>query len=156
MLAYWTTAGALNDLVTENNKATGGWWLYKWYGEMTGNTVTVTPPSVNGSLQGIASLDSNKKQARIIFGGSTNSTDVFNTDVVVKGFGSTSYFGSSVHVIVWGVDNSGLNPSSGPYFVQEGDYTVSGGQITVPVNSMKALSAYHMIDYPKQRFVLSE
>ncbi|UJF31471.1 hypothetical protein [Paenibacillus hexagrammi] len=83
-LAYWTTAGALNDLVTENNKATGGWWLYKWYGEMTGNTVTVTPPTQNGSLQGVATLDSSKKQARVIFGGSLNNTDVFNTDVVVK------------------------------------------------------------------------
>src|SRR5690606_36786127 len=31
MLAYWTTAGTLNDLITQNNKATGGWWLYKWY-----------------------------------------------------------------------------------------------------------------------------
>jgi hypothetical protein len=150
LLAYWTSAGALNDLVTENNKATGGWWLYKWYGEMTGNTVTVTPPSVNGSLQGLASLDSDKRQARIVFGGSTNSTDVFNADVVVKGFGSTPYFGNSVHAIVWGVDSSGLNPSSGPYFVQEGDYAVSGGQITVAVNSMKALSAYHMMITPNR------
>ncbi|MDQ0877544.1 hypothetical protein QFZ77_006203 [Paenibacillus sp. V4I3] len=150
MLAYWTTAGALNDLVTENNKATGGWWLYKWYGEMTGNTVTVTPPSVNGSLQGLASLDSNKRQARVIFGGSTTSTDVFHTDVVVKGFEATPYLGNSVHIIVWGVDNSGLNPSSGPYFVQEGDYNVAGGQITVPVNSMKALSAYHMMITPNK------
>lgn len=147
-LAYWTTAGALNDLVTENNKATGGWWLYKWYGEMTGHTVSVTPPSLSGSLQGLASLDNSKKQARVMFGGSLNSTDVFNTDVVVKGFGSATYFGNTVHVIVWGVDNSGLNSSGGPYFVQEGDYPVSGGQIVVPVNNLKALSAYQMIVTP--------
>ncbi len=149
-LAYWTTAGALNDLVTENNKATGGWWLYKWYGELTGNTVQVTPPTQNGSLQGVAALDSAKKQARVILGGSQNSTDVFSTDVVVKGFGSAAYFGSSVHVIVSGVDNTGLNPSSGPYFVQEGDYTISGGQITVPVTNMKALSAYQVIVTPNK------
>jgi hypothetical protein len=149
-LAFWTTAGALDDLVTENNKATGGWWLYKWYGEMTGNTVTVTPPTQNGSLQGLASLDSAKKQARVVFGGSLNSTDVFDTDVVVKGFGSAAYFGSSVHVIVWADANTGLNASSGPTFKQEGDYTISGGQITVPVTSMKALSAYHMIVAPNK------
>jgi hypothetical protein len=149
-LAYWTTAGSLNDLVTENNKATGGWWLYKWYGSLTGNTVQVTPPTQNGSLQGLAALDSNKKQARVLFGGSWGSTDVFSTDVVVKGFGSAAYFGSSVHVTVWGVDNTGLNPSSGPYFVQEGDYTVTNGQITVPVANMKALSAYQMIVTPNK------
>ncbi|WP_265446759.1 CBM35 domain-containing protein [Acetivibrio straminisolvens] len=147
-LAYWTTAGTLNDLVTQNNKATGAWWLYKWYGELTGHTVKVTPPSLNGSLQGLAALDKDKKQARVIFGGSLRSTDVFGTDVVVKGFNSHSFFGNSVHVTVWGVDNTGTNPSGGPYLVHEGDYNISNGQITVPVNNMKALSAYHMIITP--------
>jgi hypothetical protein len=147
-LAYWTTAGTLNDLVTQNNKATGAWWLYKWYGELTGNTVKVNPPSLNGSLQGLAALDKDKKQARVIFGGSMKSTDVFGTDVVVKGFNSNSFFGNSVHVTVWGVDNTGTNPSGGPYLVSEGDYNISNGQITVPVNNMKALSAYHIIITP--------
>jgi hypothetical protein len=152
--AYWGAAGNLDELVTENNKANGDWWLYKWYGELTGNTVTVTPPSTNGSLQGLAALDSTKKQARVLFGGSQNSTDVFNTDVVVKGFESASYFTNSVHVIVMGVDatakdaNTGFAASSGPYIVQEGDYTISNGQITVAVNNMKALSAYQMIVTP--------
>ncbi len=145
-LAYWTIAGSLNDLVTQNNKATGGWWLYKWYGELTGNTVQVTPPTQNGSLQGLAAHDSAKKQARIIFGGSPNSTDVFSTDVVVKGF--PSYFGNSVRVTLWEIDNTGTNPSNGPVFKQEGDYTISNGQILVPVTNMKALSAYQMIVTP--------
>ncbi|WP_458460650.1 carbohydrate-binding protein [Paenibacillus sp.] len=147
-LAYWTTAGALNDLVTENNQATGGWWLYKWYGEMTGRTVQVTPPSVNGSLQGVATLDKTKKQARLIFGGSLNSSDVFPTDIVVKGFDAVSELGNSVHVTVWGIDHTGLNPSAGPYYVQEGDYAVTNGQILVNVPDMKALSAYQLVITP--------
>lgn len=147
-LAYWTTAGNLNELVTQNNRPTGAWWLYKWYGEMTGNTVQITPPSQNGYLQGVATLDSSKKQARIILGGSQNSTDVFSTDVVVKGFSSASYFGNAAHVTIWGVDNTGSNPSNVPYVVQEGDYAISNGQISVTVNGMKALSAYHMIVTP--------
>ncbi|CAH1208290.1 hypothetical protein PAECIP111892_03084 [Paenibacillus auburnensis] len=147
-LAYWTTAGSLNDLVTQNNRPTGAWWLYKWYAGMTGRTVQVTPPSQNGSLQGVASLDSSKKQARIILGGSLNSTDVFGTDVVIKGFGSASYFGSSAHVTVWGTDNTGTTPANVPYVVQEGDYPIVNGQITVPVNGLKAQSAYQLIVTP--------
>jgi hypothetical protein len=146
-LAYWTTAGALNDLVTENNKATGGWWLYKWYGEMTGNTVAVTPPSQNGSLQALASLDSANKQARIILGGSASVNDVFATNVVVKGLASAT-FGSSVHATVWGVDTTGLAASPGPYRVQEADYAVSNGQITVPLTGLKGSSAYQVIVTP--------
>ncbi|MBB6633372.1 carbohydrate-binding protein [Cohnella thailandensis] len=147
-IAYWTTAGGLNDLVTQNNRPTGAWWLYKWYGDMTGNTVQVTPPAQNGSLQGVATLDSSKKQARVILGGSVNSSDVFGTDVVIKGFGSAPYFGNAAHVTVWGTDNTGTNPAGVPYVVQEGDYSIVNGQIAVPVNGMKALSAYQLIITP--------
>lgn len=152
--AYWGAAGNLDELVVENNKVNGDWWLYKWYGDMTGNTVRVTPPSQNSSLQGLASLDSSKKQVRVLLGGSLNSTDVFSTDVVIKGFGSAPYFGNSVHVIVMGIDPTqkdsvkGFAASPGPYIVHESDYNISNGQITVTINNMKALSAYHMIITP--------
>jgi hypothetical protein len=147
-LAYWTTAGGLNDLVTHNNQATGGWWLYKWYGELSGNTVAVTPPSAAGSLQGLAALDPAKKQARVIFGGNNPATGTYDTNVVVKGLGSASYLGSTVHATVWGVDTSGLNASSGPYVVKEGDFTASGGQVTVPLTGLKGQSAYQIIVTP--------
>jgi len=147
-LAYWTSAGALNDLVTHNNQATGGWWLYKWYGELTGHTVTVTPPTQNGSLQGLAALDPAKKQARVIFGGAPSVNDVYAADVVVKGLGSATYLGSTVHATVWGVDTSGLNASPGPYVVSEGDFTSSSGQVTIPLTGLKGASAYQVIVTP--------
>lgn len=148
MLAYWTAAGTLNDLVTENNKPTGGWWLYKWYGQLTGHTVTVTPPTTNGSLQALAALDPDKKQARILFGGSVNPSDVYSTDVVIKGLDTASYMSKNVHVSIIGVDNSGTNPANDPYSVQEQNYPVTNGQITVPIHNLKALSAYQIIVSP--------
>jgi hypothetical protein len=147
-LAYWTTAGGLNDLVTRNNQATGAWWLYKWYGELTGSTVAVTPPSATGSLQGVAALDPAKKQARVVFGGNNPASGSYDTDVVVTGLGSAAYLGTTVHASVWAVDTSGLNPSPGPYLVREGDYTASGGQVTVPLTGLKGTSAYHVIVTP--------
>jgi hypothetical protein len=144
-LAYWTTAGGLNDLVTHNNQATGGWWLYKWYGELTGNTVAVTPPSPSGSLQGLAALDTTKKQARIIFGGNNPASGTYATNVVVKG---ATAIGATVHATVWGVDTSGLNPSPGPYVVTQGDYASSGGQVTIPLTGLKGQSAYQVILTP--------
>lgn len=106
-LAFWTDSGSLNDLVAADsaNKVTGGWWLYKWYGELTGDTVAVTPPTQNGSLQALATYDSAKEQARIILGGSLNPTDVFSTDVAVKDIPAA--LGTTVHATVWGVDSSG-------------------------------------------------
>ncbi|MFB4278141.1 CBM35 domain-containing protein [Nonomuraea sp. MTCD27] len=145
-LAYWTTAGGLNDLVTRNNQATGGWWLYKWYGELTGTTVAVTPPAPGGSLQGLAAYDPARKQARVIFGGNNPASGVYDTDLVVRGIPAT--LGSTVHATVWGVDDTGLNPSPGPYRVTESDFTASGGQITIPLTGLKGSSAYHVIVTP--------
>lgn len=147
-LAYWTTAGGLNDLVTRNNQATGGWWLYQWYGELTGHTVTVTPPAAGGSLQGLAALDASRKQARVIFGGNNPASGSYDTNVVITGLGSASYLGSTVHATVWGVDYSGLDPSTGPYVVAEGDLTVSGGQVTVSLTGLNGQSAYLIILTP--------
>ncbi|GAA1647961.1 carbohydrate-binding protein [Actinoplanes couchii] len=145
-LAYWTTAGGLNDLVTRNNQATGAWWLYKWYGDLTGNTVAVTPPSPGGSLQGLGAVDASKKQARIILGGNNPASGSYDTNVLVKGI--PSYLGTTVRATVWGVDSSGLDPSSGPYKVTEGDFTVGSGQVTIPLTGLKGSSAYQVILTP--------
>lgn len=146
-LAYWTTAGGLNELVTRNNQATGAWWLYKWYGELTGHTVEVTPPAVTSSLQGVAAYDPEKTQARVIFGGNNPADGSYDTDVIVDGLDATE-FGNTVHVSVWGVDATGENPSSRPYLVTEGDYATSGGAITVPLTGLNGQSAYHAIVTP--------
>jgi hypothetical protein len=147
-LAFWTGAGTLNDLVTRNNQATGGWWLFKWYGELTGHTVAVTPPTRNGPLQGVAALDPARRQARLVFGGNNPASGTYNTNVVVRGLGAAPYLGNSVHVTVWGMDTSGVNPSSGPYVVTEGDHTASGGQVTVPLTGLRGTSAYHVVVTP--------
>lgn len=148
-LGYYTTASTLNDLVTQNNKATGGWWLYKWYGDMTGNTVGVTLPSLEGNLQAVASYDASKQQARVLFGGAATVGTIYDTNLVLTGLGATAFSGSA-HVTVWGVDNSGKNPSNGPYKVYESDQTTSGGQFTVPLTGLIGSSAYYAIVTPNR------
>jgi hypothetical protein len=145
-LAYWTTAGCLNDLVARDhyNQATGGWWLYKWYGSLTGHTIKVTPPQVNvEGLQGLACLDSEKKQARILFGGSNGIVDI-----VLKGFGAASYFGDKVHVAVWAAVATGTNPAEDPVLLMEGGYAIANGEICVSVNDTVDTTAYQMIITP--------
>lgn len=142
--AYWTSAGGLNDLVTQNNKPTGAWWLYKWYGELTGNTVNTTSPNMNiEGLQGFAAIDNTKKQARVILGGSGGSTNV-----VLKGLASAPWAGSSVHAKIWSTASTGLNPSSLPALKSEGDYTVSNGQVSIPLSGMVGTTAYLVVVSP--------
>ena len=144
-LAYWTDAGSLNNLVARDNynQATGAWWLYRWYGGMTGDTLKVTPPDPNAEgLQGLAALDGVTKQARILLGGCAG-----DVQIVVTGFESAPYFGNKVHATVWIAEYTGLNPSKGPALVMDGNFAVTDGQIIIPVNMVNT-AAYQVILTP--------
>jgi len=133
---FWTGIGTLNDLISTDGRATGCWYLYQWYGQMTGNTVQITPPSQTGPLQGIATKSA-ANTAKVIFGGSANSTDVFDCNVVVKGLS-----GSSINYTVLETNYTGTDYQAPPATLQSGAVTVSGGQATITVSGCKALSAY--------------
>ena len=145
-LAYWTDAGSLNNLVTRDhyNQATGAWWLYRWYGGLTGDTVKVTPPAADAEgLQGLASLDSAKKQARILLGGCNG-----DVKIVVTGFGTTPYFTGKVHAAVWVTEHTGLNPSTDPALILEGDFEITAGQLSLTLENIVSTAAYQIILSP--------
>ena len=54
-LAFWNHYGTLGDtLVDTGGSPNGAYWLYKWYGDMTGNMLVTTPPAQTG-IDGAAS-----------------------------------------------------------------------------------------------------
>ncbi|MBR0503644.1 MAG: carbohydrate-binding protein [Paludibacteraceae bacterium] len=71
-ISWWFPGlpGRMGSLLTESNERGGGWWLYKWYGDMSGYMAMVTPPNdKSDGLDGFASVDKNNNQASIILGG---------------------------------------------------------------------------------------
>ena len=91
--AFWYEYGTVDGLVTVSgvngtttNEPTGTWWLYKWYGDMSGSMVTVTPPA-GSSLDGVASYDPLSKTANVIVGGASGTTNV--TVSGISGLGSS-------------------------------------------------------------------
>lgn len=137
-MASWGTIGDIGETLTDSFAKASAWYLYRWYGERTGNDVAVTLPSLTGALQATASLSSDGQQAYVILGGSSGSTDV-----VIQGISSTS-LGSTVHVTVSTLADSGANASSGPTTTSSGNYSVSGGEITVTIPNMAAANAYQI------------
>lgn len=136
----------LNNLVARDhyNRATGAWWLYRWYGGMTGDTVKVTPPDANAEgLQGLAALDPAKKQARILLGGCAG-----NVEVVIRGFAATPYWGDKVHAAVWIAEYTDLNPSDDPVLVLERELTISSGQASLTLENLDQAAAYQVILTP--------
>ena len=141
-LAYWTDAGSLNNLVRRDhyNQVTGAWWLYRWYGGLTGDTVKVTPPAADvEGLQGLAALDSAKQQARILLGGCNG-----DVRIVVRGFETTPYFNKEVHAVVWVTEHTGLNPSSDPALILERDFEMIAGRLSLTLENTVSTSAYQI------------
>src|SRR5690606_9164108 len=95
--AYWNYAGNFSDNSARTGGANGGWWMFKWYGDLAGSqTVRVTPPHPDGvdTLQGIGSIDLDNRRATVLLGG----TDA-DVRVDVSGI-DPSVFGDRVDVEV--------------------------------------------------------
>ncbi|MEU6258504.1 CBM35 domain-containing protein [Streptomyces sp. NPDC047043] len=142
---YWDIAGNMDGNTVHTNIPNGSWWFWHWYAGMTGKTVQTTPPQANvqDTLQGIASLDTGRKQAQVIVGGS--STD---TNVVINNMPSGT-FGSKVEVTVQALDWSGYEGvSAPPQTISRAAFTPSGGSITVPLTGLNSMSAYRITVTP--------
>ncbi|MDQ1043279.1 cellulosome protein [Streptomyces sp. V4I2] len=144
-LAYWNIAGNLNDSAVEANKANGQWWLFNAYGRLTGNTVRVVAPypNVQYTLQGVASLDTAKRQARVLFGGAAGTADVVFEGVDPDVFGTTVHL--RLHEIPW---TGQVGASAQPLRLRDEELPVVDGRVTLPVSDLDAMSAYQAVLSP--------
>jgi hypothetical protein len=144
--AYWDAAGNLNGQVVRSNAANGGWWFFRWYAGLTGDTVKVTPPRANtiDTLQGLASLDTSRRQAQVLLGGSAGDTDVVVENV------SRSVFGRTVTATVAEAAWSGYEGQhAAPRVLARTKVRVAAdGTVTVPLRGLHAMSAYRIVLTP--------
>ncbi|UJF36434.1 CBM35 domain-containing protein [Paenibacillus hexagrammi] len=150
MQSYWDVPnpGRLGSLLSSSTQRNGGWWFYKWYGDMTGNMVNTTPPNVNDTraLDGFANVDATRKYASVLFGGNTDGS----VNATIKNF--PSFFGgngSKVHVRVdWTPFVNKSTAVNTTNTLLEGDYTISNGQITVPMTGLYNNDGYRIYMTP--------
>lgn len=146
MQSYWDVPnpGRLGSTLASATQRNGGWWFYKWYGDMTGNMVGVAPPNANDMLavDGFANVDSARKYASVLFGGITDGS----VNAVIKNF--PSFFGSNgskVHVRVdWTPFVNRSTAVNTTKTLLEGDYTIANNQITVPLTGLYNNDGYRI------------
>ncbi|MFF7070290.1 LamG-like jellyroll fold domain-containing protein [Streptomyces pseudovenezuelae] len=150
-IAYWNIDGNLSDSAVQSNRGNGQWWLLNSYASMSGHTVSVTPPfpGENYTMQGVATLDEKKKQARLVFGGSTGKGHITFAGVPKR------LFGTNVHAWVREIEWSGqVGDNSGPKLLTETNLKVAGdGTVTVDFGDgtlpkLKESSAYEIVLSP--------
>ncbi len=138
-VAFWFGPGRLSNLVTDDAQPNGGWWLFKWYGDMTGQMAMTTPAAAGElSLDGIASVDPDGRTAHVLFGGADG-----DNLIAVEGFAAP--FRDTAHVTVeatpwYGPDDAVLAPTT----VLEGDFAIVDGRISVPVTETDKSYGYRM------------
>jgi hypothetical protein len=145
-ITWWTPdsiAGHLGSLLATDTQTNGGWFLYKWYGEMSGNMVSSKSSLAMDSknLDGFASLDTKGETAYVIFGGISDGA----VEVVVKGFKSAPFFGNSVRAVVehtrW-TGRSGAVTSTDT--LSTADIAIGNDQISVPIGNVNADDGYRV------------
>ena len=143
-LAFWNQYGTMGDtLTTTNGQPNAAWWLYKWYGDMSGQMVGTVPPAQTG-IDGAASVNSARDQVSVIFGGGTGLAGV-----TVSGLNDLAAFHGSAHVVLQYVRSQGrTTPSLPPQSISAGDFPITNGSITVPVDSMNPANGYHLLITP--------
>jgi hypothetical protein len=142
-MAFWNHYGTLGDTLVDTGGApNGAYWLYSWYGSMTGNMVTTVPPAQTG-IDGAAAVNSAGNQVSVVFGGGSGASAV-----TVNGLSSLSAFGSTVHAKLEYTPSLGRTTAvSAPFTISDADYTVVNGSITVPV-ATNAAYGYHLVITP--------
>ncbi|MBC9725449.1 CBM35 domain-containing protein [Streptomyces sp. TRM68367] len=145
-MAYWDAAGNLSGHVVRSNIPNGGWWFFRWYAGMTGDTVKVTPPQPNtiDTLQALASLDTSRRQAQVLLGGSAGDSDVVVRNV------SPSVFGRTVTATVAEAAWSGYEGQhAAPRVLARTKVNVADdGTVTVPLRGLHKMSAYRVVLTP--------
>lgn len=149
MIAFWNINGNLSDSSVEANRANGQWWLFNAYGRMTGHTVEVGPPhpGENYTLQGVATLDEEKKQARALIGGADGAARLVFDNI------SEEVFGTGVHVWVREIPWTGQIGDSGPpRLLREEVLEVDDGSVVLDFGStlpaLEESSAYEIVLAP--------
>ncbi|MFA9462693.1 MAG: bacterial Ig-like domain-containing protein [Velocimicrobium sp.] len=142
-LPFWHQANNLNDLTSDANEGNSAWWLYKWYGDMSGKTLKVSSSTTYDKLYGVAAIDDTKKNASVLFGGLDGSTEI-----VLKNIKNTATYQNAdrVHIKIQSTGYTGYEGTqSNVPTVLEGTYPVNeDGSVTVNLSNMKFSFAYNL------------
>ena len=147
-MAYWTYAGNLDDHAVQSGQANGGWWLLKWYADLTGETVQVRSPApdVADTLQATAAIDVERRQATVLFGGTAADVRLELTGV------DLATFGDVVDVVVSKTSWSGYEgDATRPPVLSRSRRAITGGALSVHVEGGDPMAAYQVQLTPAER-----
>ncbi|WP_431219934.1 RICIN domain-containing protein [Leifsonia xyli] len=147
----WASGYALQDyaaaLLTKNAAGQylplGDWWMYRFYGSMTGNIVSLTP---GGGTDGLATKDTGARVAKVLLGADHTSG---NETVALNRLDTANVVESGkVRVVVQRVPYNGGNAVAGPETIQDSTVAVTNNTASVVVPFASAQDGYTITILP--------
>ncbi len=142
-LPFWHQANNLNDLTSGANDGNGAWWVYKWYGDMSGKILNLSARNTSyDKFHGLASIDSQKQSISIIAGGNDGEGVINLTNI-----GSTSIFKAEdfVHIKVEAAHFTGYHGALGePGVVLQGVFPIADNSVSLTLDDMLFSTAYRI------------
>ncbi|HZL16580.1 MAG TPA: hypothetical protein VFG23_02420, partial [Polyangia bacterium] len=140
---WYPPLGSFDGLIVDNSKPNGAWWLYKWYGDMSGQMVAVTAATQSG-LDGAAAVAATDQNVSIIFGGAAGTGDIR-----ISGFDHLACYGANAQVTLEHVVSSGRTVAvSGTTTISKTTMPICGGVITIHATDLVAADGYHLLVQP--------
>lgn len=145
-ISWWWTGlpGRLGSLLTEKNEPGGGWWLYKWYGDMTGYMASVIPPDdESDKVDAFVAVDKQRNYISLVLGGNTED----DVNVVFNKLPSflTTRVKVKIERVTWTDKDVPVKLTD---VISEKEMTIKGDDFTVPVKVESKLYAYRILITP--------
>lgn len=162
-VAYWRLANNMSDTVADDVTPNSNWWAYRWYAEMTGETLAVESKDLFQSNMGkfltrqskhleykgftaLATLDEEKGEMQLLAGGSDR-----DSDIVLQNLDKTETFSGveTVKVTAEYVDYKGLGGAVlEPTFGFETYLPVKDGEVQIEMNDILYTQCWHLTVTP--------
>ena len=142
-LPFWHQANNLNDLAAGANEGNGAWWLYQWYGNMSGTTQPVSSTTSYDKLYGVSTMDDAKRISTTLLGGYTGSIDVkLNNVKKTQTFENAEYVNVTVQETAFSGFHGAANDTP---VILKGVYPVAkDGSVTVTIENALFENAYNV------------
>jgi len=162
--AVFTAGGALGNTLRspwDYQGPNAGWWLMKWYRDMTGEYVYSDrwDKRAYQSFDGLASFDAQQKKIQVLVGGSDDDGDILISGLNAAGLGSEVRV--LVEVAHWQKDPMESDAKEielagdvnlGTEVIYEKEFTVgSANELRVPIRRMNKYDAYRISVTPRAK-----
>ena len=140
--SFWNVPGRLGSLLTDDGKPNGGYWFYKWYAEMSGEMVEVSPPEPEQirALDAFACVDEKAGYISILFGGETNGGTM---DFLLKGL--PDFLGDRAFVTLERTRFNGRKAAvPGTEVIERKEYTFADGELLISVEQLSSDDGYRI------------